>query len=352
MKYKVYEDIHDKYLLTDWNLLQSGNDMTAFQHVEWMEVQDKSTKENRIRHLFGKIEYFEVLDEDNTPVAIAPLYIVPHHVKIGLLGYEKGIYLLGQKSYSDYLNLIYREIDKKTLSFIVSSVINHYGIERFFITQLRSDTKLCQMILHLRGLYEVAEVGSENCVQMHLPATIEEFRSGLSKNLVSNLKKQRNRYKREGFSLSVRLIKGICKNRELLDRINEIHNDRFQQKNGNNIRIRIGNLLSTLYGCMDEISYAMQHNHESWLLLGYYGENIVSYIYGLEDKKAIRIMQLGFDGKYQKYMPGIMSLLSWIESNYDTLSGSWIDFTRGEERYKYELGGKQHTIYDYCITCH
>ena len=344
---KVFDTIYKEELKKDWIYLQNGKDMTAFQHYDWYCMLEEEFKLNKMKKLFGKILYFEVFENGN-PVLIAPMHIQRRTFKIGAFGYEKGIYFLGMKGYSDYLNCIYIDITKEIIAFLLNQIVIHTSINHLILTQVKDNTLFKAMLLSTDS-FKVCCLGSENCVMLSLPDTYQHFWDGISKNLRSNIKKQINRQKRDDISIEYRLIKGKIGDDSILDRIKHIHEERYHTKNKNNKSLAVLNLINKFRIEFDEIQYSAKNNDDTWLLLGMVEKRIVSYFYGLEDKKAVRIMQLGFIDDYSKYMPGTITFLKYIEDAYPNIGSHSFDFTRGEERYKYELGGKTHIIADYCV---
>lgn len=341
---KVYDSIHDEELKTAWLRLQDGCDMTAFQHYDWYVMQEKAFLQNTIKKMTGYIRYFAVQDDDQI-VLIAPLHIQKYTLKIRNFGYEKGVYFLGMKGYSDYLNFIYDECTQEQMVYLLEQIRQRTKITSFIFTQIpeRAVSGKCLQQLNARI------ISSENCVKLHISESLDVFAAGIKKNLRANLSKQKNRYSREGFTIDTELYVGKVTNDEIRSRIYCIHSDRFRKKNTKNFSIYLSRVVNLFKKPFDEIQYALEHNPNSWLLVGRNNKKIIVYFFGLKDMSAVRIMQLGFDSAFARYMPGNITLLKYIRDNYMQLSGSCFDFTRGEERYKYEIGGVQHRIYDYSI---
>lgn len=77
---------------------------------------------------------------------------------------------------------------------------------------------------------------------------------------------------------------------------------------------------------------------------------IVGYIYGLKEYNGtIRIMQNCIDEKYSFYSPMFRGIYDFIMENCCDNNIKKLDFTRGDEEYKYKLGGKEIRLYDFTI---
>ena len=62
------------------------------------------------------------------------------------------------------------------------------------------------------------------------------------------------------------------------------------------------------------------------------------------------MMGVGIDEQYSWYSPGILSVIEFIQSCYETEKIRYIDFTRGDEKYKFIVGGKTHYIHSLSFT--
>lgn len=345
---RCYRSIKDDDLKEHWLYLQCGSDMTAFQAYDWYEMLEEEYQCNTLKKMASQIMYIEV-SSNEVPILIAPLHIQKHTMGIGGFGYKKCVYFLGMKGYTDYLNLIYRHINRAAVDCLFRTIKEHTGQSRCAFVQIPKDTKFAAILHEYEREGIAKQFNQENCVKVCFPETADEYEAIVSKNLKSSLKRQKNKYKREGIDLACELIEGICNDKSVSKRIAEIHNMRFEEKNRDNAAVRLSAAVARLRIVFDEIQYSMHHNKDTWLLLGKNRDEIIVYFYGLKDRNAIRIMQLGFAPEYAKYMPGNMTMMKFIRDNFERLSGFTMDFTRGEERYKYELGGIQHKIVDYVV---
>lgn len=344
LSYEMFQSIHNDRLRDAWLFLQEGTDMTAFQQYDWYITQETSFRSNRARKLLGHIKYFLFLD-DGVPVLIAPMCIQKRTIQIGPYGYQKGIYFLGMRGYSDYLNFVYREMDDQLLAFALGKIAEEVGQTGFVLTQIPEKAESLRVLKELSPI-STQIVGSENCVKLEVPESPEQFFSKFSKNLISNLKKQRNKYRNNDFEIETELYEGVITDPALCVQIRDVHEERYANKNKGNRRIKLSQIINSIKKPLDETTHAMENNKANWLLVGRNKGQIIAYLYGLKDANAIRIMQLGFLEEYAKFMPGIITFLKFLTTNYERFAGTTIDFTRGEERYKYEIGGETHAIVD------
>ena len=77
----------------------------------------------------------------------------------------------------------------------------------------------------------------------------------------------------------------------------------------------------------------------------------VGYLYGLMDNRAIRVMQNCFKMEYAFYSPLFRGTYDFLIKQIQNESKNvmQIDFTRGDEPYKYKLGGGEMQLHNYVI---
>ena len=100
----VIQNQKDLNLIKDkWLELEDGSDMTFYQSFEWNKLLYKQWN----RSLYNKLTSEVVILHDEN--VIMPFIRQKIGLSIKWLGRKKGLHLLGEDSYSDYLNLIYKE---------------------------------------------------------------------------------------------------------------------------------------------------------------------------------------------------------------------------------------------------
>ena len=77
----------------------------------------------------------------------------------------------------------------------------------------------------------------------------------------------------------------------------------------------------------------------------------VGYLYGLMDNRAIRVMQNCFQDGICFYSPLFRGTYDFLIKQIQNESKNvmQIDFTRGDEPYKYKLGGIEMQLHNYII---
>lgn len=176
-----------------WLYLQTGSDMTYFQTYSW----------NRMLVDFTPVipqadcGYFVIFNSKGNPSMIAPLWVLRHRVRVFN---SKGIHFIGRNSFSDYLNLIYREFDPAAFRYLCSYLRKRYGKIKWYIHELKDDTEFSR---HLSSLGNAAKEKTTECVALTLPHGKEEYLSSLSKSTRQNLRTASNRAQKEGVDFEI-----------------------------------------------------------------------------------------------------------------------------------------------------
>ena len=164
----------------------------------------------------------------------------------------------------------------------------------------------------------------------------------LSKNSRQNLRTASNRLQKDGKSLVFNDDdKQADRNRCL-----EIRESKLAVKYAEFSLIR-----KYKYRIINRLRYAfpsftpITHYSDSKLMTAYDDESnlraFFNYAYD-PSGKAIRIMAAGTDLDFARYSPGMLLMYHFIQKAIQEDKLLKIDFTRGDEKYKFALGGKLH----------
>lgn len=334
-----------------WTQLESGRDMTAFQSFEWFTLVNEHFAGERLSRSVTRAAYYLVTDAVGEPVLIAPLRI--HLVPLSK-GHARGIHLLGRNGYSDYLNLVYREYDPSAAALVVRRASADFGIRDFFMDRLLADTASFHWLAGQPG----ARVVEHEAVQVSLPWSSQEYQAMLSKSTRQNIRTAWNRSRTDGVEMTVRWGDpsiGAAEAAALADLKQEREDSRRRRSRG--VRGLASDVLRTayfgvLFSRYNEAREAMTRQTNPWFLRVSSGEELCAFAFGVADRfgghRVLRVLQVGIDERFARYSPGLIGLHEFISQevakgrpNFDV-----VDFTRGGERYKYDLGGSRTTLGD------
>jgi len=329
IKYIPAKDL--ELIQTEWRELETGEEMTLFQSYEWYVILLKYYIPEDTHH-FESV--FAIVEADGKPIMIAPLWIIKKSFRI--LN-KKGIYLIGRYSFSDYLNFVYRHFDSKAFDFLVRELRQKYDTSLFTFEDLRESTSIYQ---HIVNSYNILENKEFPCVTLQLPPSLEEYHKMLSKNSRQNLRTASNRLQKDGKTLIFNDDDQQVDRQECI----KLREEKLSVKYADfslfwKYKYRIINRLRYTFPFFTPIT----HYTNSKVMTAYDEEGKLRafFNYGYDPgNKAIRIMAAGTDLDFARYSPGMLLMHQFILKSIQGGKLQVIDFTRGDEKYKFALGGE------------
>lgn len=327
-----------------WKRLDKGGDMTAFQSYDWNVLLANEFFRDDYNKKYAKLYIYTCASDDQVK-CIAPLIVQKRTRKISWLGRNKGIYILGMDSYSDYLNFIYDCFDDHIVEILIERIKKDYPKIPLYLRFVRSDTLLCNYLIKNRSIVEKKTTSA----YVTLRNDKEEYTKSLSKSTKQNLRTALNRMNRDEQNYS---LKGYSRldNDELVETLMDMHKKRVRTKNSINSNKSIDYIFRYLYYRQKErkekkysiIAEAMKSIKGSLTVVVYLNNRPAGYLFGIIDKQAYRIMQNCYDEELSFYSPMFRGAYDFImqECEEKKLGIEQVDFTRGDEGYKYKLGAE------------
>lgn len=325
-------------LQKDWTCLQDGPDMTYFQRYEW-NVNFAKFNGN----VKGKNHeaFFAVVTNCGKVELIAPLWIVKNDFN----HYKRGIYFLGRKSFSDYLNFIYDSFDADAVVFLLKDVSNRCKIYNCYFEELPEQSKLYQFIKESKAI-----VSEENsiCVHINVKDSVDEFWGAFSKSARQNIRTARNRAIKDNvsFVFSSEDKSLTWKEFDMFRTQRHIEKGYIDKLS---FKVKLKNVIKQVFFSnryfkfKNWTPYKSDKNSKFISLRDGNGELCAAFNYGIDEKKRlIVVMAVCTNPKFYKYSPGILTMCYFIEEQIRDKKYDIIDFTRGNEPYKYLLGGEEH----------
>lgn len=322
----------------EWKALETGKEMTMFQSYQWyqMLLEHYIPMDTRVF-----VSLFAIVKSEGHPCMIAPLWIIKKTFRI--LN-QKGVYLLGRGSFSDYLNFVYKQFDGCAFDYLLYDLSRKYGIRYFTFEDFRDSTSIFR---HIQNNYIIIRNSEYPCVGFSLPSSVEEYHKMLSKNSRQNLRTANNRLKKDG--------------RKLIFNFDDLQVDRNRclEIRENKLQVKYEGfplMLKYKYRILNRLRYQfpkfipITSFGESKIMTAYDEEgNLRAFFnYGYDPNgTCIRVMAAGTDLDFARYSPGILLMYNYILNAIEKGIIKEIDFTRGDEKYKFSLGGIQrinHTI--------
>lgn len=333
----------------EWEKIEKGNDMTAYQSFSWNKLLVQEHFNTFFHNFFSSLIVYMVKDGDQIKI-IFPIIVQKKSNKTKWFGREKGVYILGHASYSDYLNAIYCNTDDKAFEALVDNLKNDLGHYIFNFTDLVEGTSFEKFIERkgITKLESTVSVAVEKC------ASAEAYTKMLSKHVRQNLRTALNRMTKDGIKYEYKVIYGKIDDINVLEQLRELHINRMSEKNNVDTDWihKLSSMVRINYRKRKELKNnvvyeGMKTLDNSVFVIVYLNNQISGYLYGLQEAHTVRIMQNCFRSDYKFYSPMFRGTYDFLIDCYQNDLIQKIDFTRGDESYKYQLAGKETVLKQY-----
>lgn len=334
-----YTDISIEQLKEAWLILERGNDMTYYQSYKWNVIVQRFTP--RYKGICRLL--YVVVKLDESIVLIAPLWLITNSF---LFVNKKGAYIAGRRGWSDYLNFIYANCSNDVFKVLFDYIHNELHLNFCCLEQIKENTKL---YAYLKQNMTFDKDSSITCVSLMIPDTIDSYKLKLSKNSKQNIRTAHNRLNKD--SKFITFSFNDCPNLKICTSMRE---ERVMIKNEMKI-YSLKDLINYLKGKLKSKfmisfpSYLPFFEDKSLRFISAYidGELAAYFCYGLDEyhQEAV-LMAVGTNHTFSKYSPGILALYAYVSNQILCKEVLLLDFTRGDEKYKYSLGGSNHIIHN------
>lgn len=207
----------------DWKRIEIGTEMTSFQTYDWSLLLLKDIKEKLLRSIFWKPVFVCHLNSGGEVDMIAPLVVQSKSLNLRFYSMMSGIFILGEKSYSDYLNFIYNKWSDEAADEIFSFIHENYGGIELRLNNVPENSSLAG---YVTNHFELINRDGETAVFVDNPVDADEYYKLLSKNTRQNIRTAYNRLAKNSFECEITMCDTIP-DKATEKVMHDIHNDRF-----------------------------------------------------------------------------------------------------------------------------
>ena len=331
-----------------WTRLETGAGMTVFQSFEWNRLLLKEWLGWKLHDLYSEVHVYTAAEE-SAPVMLLPVIVYRFSTETKWFGCKKGIYLLGQGSYSDYMDAVCLSFDPTAFEALVSALRADFPGLPITLSSVREDSRTAAYLTARGAAREVSTV-SLSVKRLSDP---DEYRASLSAKTRSNLRQAERRMSKDNMDYRLEIV-GPVDDPALIKEMVDIHVKRMLTKNTKHdgfLHVMSSYVRKAYRKYRDLhnniIAMSMRENQKSVLVLIRLNGRLVGYDYGLREPNAIRLLQTCFDEEYKFYSPLFRGMYDFIVGCYEDESILEVDLTRGGEEYKYKLGGQEMELFDF-----
>lgn len=353
---KVFDCSDFDTIKNEWEALQSGEDMTVFQHYIWYYGLNEQYKKGCFRK--SEAAKYYVAYKDGKARMIAPLHIRKSGLEYKGIGTAAGVYFIGRWSFTDYLSFIYDDFDDECAQAIIDELKkNHPGLAVYF-NFIKEGSRFDRF---LETKYPESKKESSACMHALPHPDFDSYHKNLSKHTRQNIRTAFNREAKAGISTRIEVFNTVSQ--KDAEEFYKIYVTRSEEKNS--VDIKKDGLKASVFkyankkynenlkenlGRFNYLTNSMTTNPASCLIGIFDGDKKIGFIYGLKEKSGIfRNIIVCFNEEYKFYDPGITAFFRFFRDvvyNPDNEPFE-IDMTRGKEDYKYKLGGTEHYLNNY-----
>lgn len=324
-----------------WQKLYADNSY-LFPYSSW-EYNEQIYKYIKVKpsSMFQK-NYFLAYEEEKKPLVLFPLYLKKNKLR-----------LFGENiSGAGHLDLLYdAAITEKQLKNAFAELKSMFPGK---ILELRMINERSKLFKFLKGIAEagadaVFPVKAEEervCVKIPFPDSYEEYERGLSRHSRNNLRNAYSKARRDKQDISIKVIQGAFTDKALLSDAMKIYTKRESERKHR--CINFFPYIKNRY--FSSMVWAMETLASHYTFFFFLNNKLAAFMTGFATNyNEIVFPYVAIDSKYAVYSPGKLMISEVVKylQNYDSIRG--LDLSRGDEHYKFVMGGVRHYNYKFEI---
>ena len=324
-------------------LYKNNSDMSFYQSFLWNQILEKRFYTRHWTKYYNcSIKYFVCDDQ-----IIAPLVINKTKKEITILGHDES---------SDYLSFIFKDIKENDVFCFLLNLSSLYTDYTFVFDKVNERTLFFKYLHHYSSVKSiVCSIQEKVCVGISFPQKTLSFYDSLSKSAKQNYRTAKNRIAKDGLEFKIHHQYSTIQN-PLAQELLCIYSDRRKDcEKGTSVQQSLKAFIKKILSLLKinkDIDVITCYANTEKVFLAYItiNDEIAGYCEGQysNDPSTITISRVATNTTYYKYSPGQILFVDIIEMLKNDIS--FFDLTRGDEDYKFRLGGQVHKNFCFCIT--
>lgn len=331
----------DPVLKQIWQTFYADNPY-LFPYSSW-EYNEQIYKYIKVKpsSMFQK-NYFLVYEEEKKPLVLFPLYLKKNKLR-----------LFGENiSGAGHLDLLYDEaITTKQFENAFSELKSMFPGKTLELRMINERSKLFNF---LKGMAEagadaVFPVKAEEervCVKIPFPDDYPEYEKGFNSHARNNLHRAYKKVRSNELDMSLQVIQGPFTDKALLSDAMKIYTKRESERK--NRRIDFIPYIKHRY--FSALLWAMETLASHYTFCFFLNNKLVAFMTGfVTNYNEIVFPYLAIDSTFASYAPGKLMIAESIKYLQEHSAIRVLDLSRGDEKYKFEMGGIRHHNYRFEI---
>ena len=324
-----------------WQKLYADNPY-LFPYSSW-EYNEQIYKYMRVKpsSMFQK-NFFLVYEEEKKPLVLFPLYLKKNKLR-----------LFGENiSGAGHLDLLYDEaITTKQFENAFSELKSMFPGKTLELRMINERSKLFSFLQSMAdagtdAAFPVKAEEERVCVKIPFPDDYEEYEKGFNSHARNNLHRAYKKVRSSELDMSLKVIQGPFTDKALLSEAMKIYTKRESERK--NRRMDFIPYIKHRY--FSGLMWAMENLASHYTFCFFLNNKLVAFMTGFATNyNEIVFPYLAIDSKFASYAPGKLMIGESIKYLQAHNSIRVLDLSRGDEKYKLEMGGVRHYNYRFAI---
>lgn len=315
-------------------LYRSNPSLTPYQAPEFMRRYLKTARMGKRRIL---LKSQILVAEVNEKAVICPMAVDHRH---------KAVYFLGDFSSVGYCDLIYgSDVEDCDFEAVISALRAHFAGYALKLNKVNENTGFGAFLLS-----KYTPVKQSECVSIALNGSYDDYYQSLSKHARQNIRTAYNRMSRDGKTFSMEFCFGEKRlSGGQLNEMYQVYCWRMKEKFGKEtlpypLMWFAQRHINPLNRCLAGIG-------SQFHALLYIDGELAAFMSGFFNSDSSRIVlpKLSMNSKFNFYDPGIVLIKETAAYLCQRKNHLDLDLSRGNEKYKYAMGGQTHYNYSFEI---
>ncbi|MBQ8830074.1 MAG: GNAT family N-acetyltransferase [Oscillospiraceae bacterium] len=315
-------------------IYQSNPSLSAYQSPDFMAQFLKTAKFGK-RRVFLKNEI--LMFKANGAEIICPVSVDER---------KKELFLLGDFSAVGYCDVIYsKDTTADHFEKVIDELKNRYPGYVLKFNKVNESSDFCSYLLQRSKV-----ISRDECVSISFNGDYMSYYMALSKNTRQNIRTAYNRMKRDGKSFSFQIVEGkACLSEKQKNDMIRVYCTRMKDKFKD--EVLPFPIMYIAHRYFNPIIKSLNTLDNKFHALLYIDGELAAFLSGLKnsDGDEIVVPRLAMNGKFDFYDPGIVLLRETAEYLCQECPNAVLDLSRGNEKYKYAMGGQTHFNYSFLI---
>lgn len=314
----------------------------------WNNIYEKDEHATPFMSYNAQVYYYKVFKFQRFRFIRKPCYFCVEdggnrHLILACSKFKNTLYDITDLSPIDYFDIITDTHDEKFIKKALYEIWKSSGCSHLKLYHANSYGNF------VSSFPEIKNGKLEICVEIKFQSKFyDDYYSGLSKHQRQNLRTAYNRLNKEDIPFKiVKYSKDNIIDKNVYKQCQLMYEKRCDNKNNP----KLAKIRNFMHRFNNPVNGMLKCSTGKTIFVLYFFHNPVAYMAGFlsEDKKTYYVPRLSTNNCYLKYSTGIIMLNESIKILLNE-GVTRIDLTRGNEQYKYAMGGTEHYDYQYDLN--